>query len=229
MRNQITLYHGSEKIIEKPTFGKGSPFNDYGKGFYCTENFDLACEWAAKRGADVCYVNEYTLNLFDLNILDLSRSPYTILHWITLLLQNRTFTSQSAISSQAKSYLVEHFGLNVDSYDLIKGYRADDSYFSFAKDFVNNTISVQKLARAMKLGKLGIQHTLRSEKAFSGLAYIGYHKVDSEKYFGRYQVRDQKARSDYSRTRGDISMDPDELYIMDILRGGIHSGDPRLQ
>ena len=40
------LYHGSEFLIEKPEFGKGARHNDYGRGFYCAENIELAREWA---------------------------------------------------------------------------------------------------------------------------------------------------------------------------------------
>ena len=40
----MKLYHGSKYIIDKPTFGKGKPYNDYGLGFYCTENIDMAKE-----------------------------------------------------------------------------------------------------------------------------------------------------------------------------------------
>ena len=40
------LYHGSEKIISKPVFGAGKIYNDYGRGFYCTQNIELAKEWA---------------------------------------------------------------------------------------------------------------------------------------------------------------------------------------
>ena len=41
----ITIYHGSEQIVEVPTFGKGKKNNDFGLGFYCTESDDLAKEW----------------------------------------------------------------------------------------------------------------------------------------------------------------------------------------
>ena len=34
----MLLYHGSDHVIEKPEFGAGKKHNDYGKGFYCTEN-----------------------------------------------------------------------------------------------------------------------------------------------------------------------------------------------
>ena len=106
MGKQIKLYHGSDKIVEHPELGKGSAKNDYGQGFYCTAHFELACEWASKNEAANGYANEYVLDLSDLKVLDLSDPAYNILNWITLLIQNRTFTSTSPISEQAKKYLI---------------------------------------------------------------------------------------------------------------------------
>ena len=39
------LYHGSCDKIEKPIFGYGKTYNDYGLGFYCTDSLDMAKEW----------------------------------------------------------------------------------------------------------------------------------------------------------------------------------------
>lgn len=229
MEKLITLYHGSEKIIECPELGKGSPKNDYGQGFYCTEHFELACEWASKAGSADGYVNEYELDLSDLKVLDLSGGAYNILNWITLLVQNRSFVSASPISEQAKRYLIQNFSIDVSGFDVIKGYRADDSYFSFARDFVNNAISVRQLAKAMKLGKLGIQYMLRTEKAFAELNYISSQQVDKAIYHSKYLKRDLDARSEYKNVSGELNTDPNDLYILDIIRGGVKDGDPRIQ
>ena len=228
MPKRIKLYHGSDKIVEHPELGKGSARNDYGQGFYCTMHYELACEWASKNEAVNGYANEYELDLSSLKVLDLSDPAYNILNWITLLIQNRTFTSTAPISKQAQAYLIENFSIDVSDYDVVKGYRADDSYFSFAKDFVNNTISVQQLAKAMKLGKLGIQYMLRTEKAFANLTYVGAQEVDWTIYHAKYLKRDFKARSDYSKSRADLTIDSNELYVLDMIRGGIKHGDPRL-
>lgn len=69
---------------------------------------------------------------------------------------------------------------------MIIGYRADDSYFSFAKDFINNTISVQQLAKAMNLGNLGMQIVLKSQKAFEKIKYITYEIADYRKYYVKF-------------------------------------------
>lgn len=98
----------------------------------------------------------------------------------------RTFDLNNPISIQAKEYILKHFYIDVKLYDVIIGYRADDSYFSFAKDFINNTISVQQLAKAMNLGNLGIQIVLKSQKAFEKIKYITYEIADYRKYYVKF-------------------------------------------
>lgn len=226
MSKIMTLYHGSTERIEHPELGKGKYNNDYGQGFYCTANRDLACEWASKIQGIDGYVNQYELNTSGLNILDLSQ--YDILHWMTMLLKNRTFTLTTPISIQGKAYLTEHFDIDISGYDLIKGYRADDSYFSFAEDFLNNAISVSHLSRAMRLGKLGIQHVLVSQKAFDALLFVQADPVENRVYYPLHMVRDTKARKTYRSSKANLTIDSNEIYLLDILRGGITDGDPRL-
>lgn len=48
-KNNMVLYHGSPDIIEKPSFGYGNKRNDYGVGFYCTQNIELGREWACSK------------------------------------------------------------------------------------------------------------------------------------------------------------------------------------
>ena len=167
----MIIYHGSKDIIEKPEFGKGNQKNDYGLGFYCTENVELAKEWACSNNETNGYANQYEIDLSDYKVLDLREEKYSILNWMALLLKFRTFDVNTPISAQAKEYILENFYVDVEEYDVIIGYRADDSYFSFAKDFINNTISVEQLAEAMRLGELGIQIVLKSKKAFDMLKY----------------------------------------------------------
>ena len=132
----ITLFHGSSKIIERPVFGKGNNRNDYGLGFYCTENIELAKEWACmdKNGG---FVNSYSLNVSSLKILDLSLDEYNILNWLALLVRFRTFKTSNQIAARAKEYLLANFLPDISGFDAILGYRANDSYFAFALDFMS--------------------------------------------------------------------------------------------
>lgn len=222
-----TIYHGSDKIIEKPLFRYGKSYNDYGLGFYCTENIDMSKEWGVSKYSDG-FANIYQIEIDDLTIFNLNNDDYSILHWLTVLLENRTFTTDTALAQEAKNYLLENFTVPYKSYDIITGYRADDSYFSFAQDFINGAISVRQLGNAMKLGNLGTQFVIKSEKAFDALQFKGYEIADSEKWFSKRELRDKSARRQYfdvernKRQRGD-------LYIVQILDEEIKADDPRLR
>ena len=222
----IALYHGSTKIIEKPVLGLGNPKNDYGLGFYCTENLELAKEWASTERSDG-FANSYEMDIEGLDILRLNRKPYHILNWLAILLENRTFVLSQGLPIEAKAYLLENFLPDYEQYDLIIGYRADDSYFSFANAFLNNTISLEQLRKAMYLGKLGEQVVLKSEKAFSKIIFIESIPVDSNLYYPKRQARDRQAREDYQKEKNATSS-VDAVYMIDILREKWTNDDSRL-
>ena len=220
----MIIYHGSKDIVEKPEFGKGNKKNDYGLGFYCTENVELAKEWACFNNETNGYANQYEIDLSAYKVLDLREEKYSILNWMALLLKFRTFDVNTPISAQAKEYILENFYVNVEEYDVIIGYRADDSYFSFAKDFINNTISVEQLAEAMRLGELGIQIVLKSKRAFDTVKYISYELAECKEYYVKRVSRDKKARETYlSGHRQNLVYDG--LFVMDIIRKGLKNGD----
>ena len=216
---RIKIYHGSEFIIRQPKFGVGKIHNDYGLGFYCTEYLNLAQEWACSE-VHGGFANEYTLDLNGLKILNLNDSKYNILHWIALLLKNRDFSIDNELSKAAKEYLLSNYLIDISEYDIVIGYRADDSYFSFARDFLHNIISLQKLEDAMRLGDLGNQIVLISPKAFKQIkfkkAIIAQHDV----FYTLRKKRDDCARKLYLEKRNDLSIIKNEIYIIDILRGG---------
>ena len=193
---KLTLYHGSAKIIETPLFGKGKAYNDYGKGFYCTENEELAKEWACTEDVDG-YANQYEIETNGLRVLDLSSEEYTILHWLALLMKNRKLRLATPVMRRGAEWLKDHFLLDVEAYDVIIGYRADDSYFSFARAFVNNEISLMQLNYAMRLGKLGEQFVLISEKAFDAITFVSHQAADNTIYYARRKARDEEARAAY--------------------------------
>lgn len=221
------LYHGSEQIIEKPQFGKGARTNDYGRGFYCTENIELAKEWACSKNTNG-FANQYELDMTGMSVLNLTSSKYHILNWLAILADNRTYWERSSISEQAKKYLQENFLIEIGDYDIIIGYRADDSYFSFAQDFVANTISLQQLDKAMHLGKLGEQVVLKSQKAFEQIRFIDSVSADAEEYFAKKMLRDKQARQEYRQSKREQA-DINDLYILDIMREGMKNGDARLR
>lgn len=195
-------------------------------GFYCTENIALAGEWACGENADG-FVNQYEINPEGLHILNLSSEQFTILHWLALLVKYRRIRISTSVMKRGVEYLTEHFLPELDRYDAVIGYRADDSYFSFARTFVGNEISLHQLSYAMKLGELGEQFVLKSEKAFASIRFISCEEVSCAVYFPKCKQRDDAARAAFRKelNREDL----DGLFIRDILRERILPDDPRLR
>ena len=224
MEQQITLYHGSQQVIEQPVFGQGKKNNDFGLGFYCTASNDLAKEWAVSSLRNG-FSNRYTLDMEYLNILNLNSPDYTILNWIAVLVEHRLFSIKTPVARRAKRYLIDNFGINVNAFDMITGYRADDSYFDYAESFLNNGISVEQLARAMRLGKLGEQIVIKSQFAFSRLKFEGFDIAEKDHYYVLRKARNDEANRLFTDM---LEEEGDGLYIQDIMRGGIGNDDPRI-
>ena len=223
----MLVYHGSDHIIEKPVYHGSKRTNDYGYGFYTTESIELAKEWACSDQRNG-FANIYEFNPEGLSILHLNSPEYNILNWLAILTKYRSYWQNGSIAEEAKNYLQQHFFVDPAPYDVIIGYRADDSYFTFAQDFVAGTISLKKLSEAMRLGKLGEQIVLKSEKAFEHIRFVGAEPADAETYYEKKALRDREARRAYRSTR-QVSNALNELYMIDIMREGIENGDPRLR
>ena len=157
----------------------------------------------------------------------LNLNDYTTLHWLAILVANRQFAVSTPIMKHGKEWLYKNFLLPLEKYDLIKGYRADDSYFSFAKAFLSNQISYMQLGQAMKLGKLGEQIVIKSKKAFETIKFLGCENVNFQTYYPKKKIRDDCTRTGYKKLLEED--DINGLFIRDILREKITENDPRLQ
>ena len=220
------LFHGSSQIVDRPLYGVGKKTNDYGLGFYCTEDIELAYEWAIDSDRDG-YLNTYELDCGHLTILHLDRKEYKILHWLAILLENRTFNVSNQLASEAKEYIIKNFSIPYKEYDLIIGYRADDSYFAFAQDFLSGSISYQQLEKAMKLGNLGKQVVLISPKAFENITFRGYEIAKNSTYYNRKKERDSSARNTYFESKR-AKRNKGDLFINQIIDEEMKPDDPRL-
>ena len=220
---QLTLYHGSSQMVESPAYGKGRLHNDYGQGFYCTEHLELACEWACVEEGRDGFANEYVLETAGLRFLDLSAEEFTTLHWLALLMEHRIVDARTAVAEAGKRFLHDRYLPDIAGYDVIVGYRADDSYFTFARAFLRNEISLEQLSRSMRLGNLGEQVVLKSRRAFDQLTFVGAEAVDGSRYYPRRLARDDEARASYRREAAAQGLDG--LYLRDLLREeGDHAG-----
>jgi hypothetical protein len=225
---KIVLYHGSPRVVACPSLALARPHNDYGRAFYTTRDWDLAAEWACQRGLDG-FVNSYELWEDDLAVLDLLDGTHSTLEWVALLLAHRHFDLRLPTASLAREELVERFCPDLSDMDVVVGYRADDSYFSYVRSFVENAMPLSVLEQALVLGDLGEQVALVSGKAFAHLTFLDYEQAHADEHYMRFLMRDERARADFlsllERQKPQLS----DLYLIDILREEMTADDPRLR
>lgn len=190
----IILYHGSPNKVVVPQFGFGEGKHDYGKGFYLTENIELAKEWAVCRPDETNgWVHKYELETDDLRILDFQE--HNILSWLAELMKHRDASDSRRYKVLSKKFIAE-YGIDTSEYDVIKGWRANASYFYIAKEFVRDNIDIEILEELLSLGGLGIQYCIKSELAYSKLTEVedGPISVDYSEFNEKYNERDIIAR-----------------------------------
>lgn len=191
---KVILYHGTPDKIVVPTFGLGDEKHDYGKGFYLTENPELAKEWAVCRPNDSNgWVHKYELNTDSLKILDFQERD--VLCWLAELMKHRDASDTKRYKMLATKF-IDKYGLDTDEYDVIKGWRANASYFYIAKEFVRDNIDVDILEELLLLGNLGIQYCIKSPVAYSKLQEVEEDilMVNYDEFNVKYNLRDVEAR-----------------------------------
>ncbi len=193
--SKIILYHGTSDKIVVPVYGGGNDKHDYGRGFYLTGDIDLAREWAVcKPDEQNGWVHKYELDCSGLNILDFK--DHNILAWLAELMKHRDAADSKRYRLLASKF-IDKYGIDTSNYDVIKGWRADASYFYIAKEFVRDNIDVEILEELLSLGGLGIQYCIKSEHAYSQLKELNDEliSVNYTEFNDKYNQRDITARN----------------------------------
>lgn len=191
---KLILYHGTSDKIVQPTYGRGDEKHDYGKGFYLTESSDLAKEWAVCRPNDTNgWLHKFELEIDELKILDFGQN--NVLSWLAELMKHRAAADSKRYRMLADKFIAK-YGVDTRDYDVIRGWRANASYFYIAKEFVRDNIDIEILEELLSLGGLGIQYCIKSELAYSKLHEIpdSLMTVDYAEFNEKYNLRDVAAR-----------------------------------
>lgn len=190
----ITLYHGTYNERVVPEYGRGDEKHDFGKGFYLTDDFELAEEWAVCRPNDTNgWVHKYELKIDGLKILDFRK--FDVLVWLAELMKHRDASDSKRYRMLARKF-IDKYGIDTSQYDVICGWRADASYFFIAKEFVRDNVDMDILENLLLLGGLGIQYCIKSKAAYANLIEVseGLFVVDYAEFNKKYNVRDALAR-----------------------------------
>lgn len=209
---KIILFHGTPDEIVVPAYGRGDDKHDYGRGFYLTESFELAKEWAVCRPNETNgWVHKYELDTTRLKILDFQEKD--ILSWLAELMKHRDAADSKRYRMLAKKF-IEKYGIDTAEYDVIKGWRANASYFYIAKEFVRDNIDIEILEKLLSLGGLGVQYCLVSKLAYTNLCERPdeVFSVQYDEFNEKYNQRDVSARKNMKAL-----IDSDENKVTNVF------------
>lgn len=204
----MKLYHGSPEENFTPKFGLGSDDHDYGRGFYTTAVPELAREWAVgTQSREFGWVHAYDVDLGGLRLFDFTEVG--VLAWLAELMKHRR-ADDSPVYVRDVERFISRYGVDLSGYDVIRGWRADASYFFIAQLFVRNQLDVTALDAMLRLGDLGVQYFFQSEASFARLHEVAAEKerVCASEYRGRYDARDRAAREKMNRIAYDTALNP---------------------
>lgn len=191
---KLLLYHGSAEKVVRPTWGLGNDRHDYGRGFYLTDSAELGREWAVCRPNEMNgWLHQYELDTEGLRILNFEQEH--VLAWLAELMKHRD-AADSKRYRMLSARFIEKYGIDTEGYDVIRGWRANASYFYIAKEFVRDNVDMDILEKLLQLGDLGMQYCIRSPQAYAQLREIpeGLRPVPYAEFNEKYNARDIAAR-----------------------------------
>lgn len=213
----MIFYYGADRPIKKPIFNEGNPSNDYGLGFYLTKDRGLARLWASKF-KDGGYLIEFEVEVEKLKVLNLATiEDDDVLTWLSILISHRFSKEERDENIDNINWLEHNYPFDIADYDAIVGYRADDSYFEYSRDFVKNQISLEILKKAMKLGKLGTQFVLMSKKSFDYIRFIKMEFIPNSNEYNQFRA---KTKTEYHKLKEEDNIY--NTYLRDVMRGKNH-------
>ena len=216
----MRLYHGSLVRDFTPVYGLGNDGHDYGRGFYLTADRELGREWAVgQRVGSDGWLHVYEADLSGLRVFDFSTAG--VLAWMAELMKHRAADDSPRYRRDAIRFIAR-YGVDISGYDVVKGWRANASFFFIARLFVQNQLDVSVLEEMLSLGDLGIQYFFQSPKAFAALREVEDAKepVASDLYKLKFDRRDQEARERMVSLAYDQKRNPLLRTFDDLLKEG---------
>lgn len=160
----MTLYHGSNVVIDEIDLSKSRKGKDFGCGFYLNADKNQAMEMAIRTSRRMMegtpVLNTYK---FDENILNIKDTPLAIkifdgysIEWAEFIMMNRKNLSDTP----------------AHKYDIVIGPIANDTVGLQMRRFIQGYISIGRMIEELKFKKAAIQYFFGTELAISYLEKI---------------------------------------------------------
>lgn len=156
----MILFHGSDKIVEKPAVNYGRNKVDFGQGFYLTSLYEQAAKWARiiafKNGVGRAFINEF--NFDDIKLTSLGSR----------------YKKFSAYDTEWLDYVIDcrNGGNLQNQYDVVEGGVANDNVIDTVENYENGIITAEQALGLLQYKKVNHQICIRSQEALDNLLHF---------------------------------------------------------
>lgn len=163
----MILYHGSSFIIKEPNLEHSREDVDFGRGFYLTEDIEMAKKWASNKKTS--QINEYELDISSLKILKLKPNDT----WLDYVASNRGYVD---------------IKYDDDKYDVIIGPTADDKLYNTLDSYFSGLLSKDIAIKVLNIADFSEQVVLKSEKELENLHFVKSIELSKEEKAHYYEM-----------------------------------------
>jgi len=163
----VILFHGSNTAVSEIKLELCRPYRDFGTGFYLTPYFNQA--WRMADRVSRLYGGEGVVSSFDFNQeaaagLTVRTFDNPSKEWAVFVMNNRNRSFQDTQS----------FECNHDAkYDIVIGPVANDDMVLLFRQYMENIITLEMLARGMEFRHLNSQYSFHTKNAVAALEFKG--------------------------------------------------------
>ena len=157
MNEEITVYHGSQQIVEFPEIRTARFHKDFYFGFYCTLFYEQAKRWAV-RYQQTGTINEYIYTPND--TLKVLKFPKMTEEWLDFIVSCRLG--------------------NPHGYDIVEGPMANDTIFNYVQNFADGKISREAFWALAKFKRPTHQISFHTVNALRTLRFVRGHEIGDE-------------------------------------------------
>lgn len=156
------LFHGSKQgIIGEISYSKAKDFNDFGKGFYCGENYNQAATFIAPYDKSSVYTIYFDSNKLQSIELDVDQE------WMLAIAYYR-----GTLDKYKSNKYIQKIINRIDKADYIIAPIADNKMFNIIDTFINGEITDEQCKHCLAATDLGKQYVFKTQKCLNNLKLL---------------------------------------------------------
>lgn len=189
--DSLLLFHGAKSVIKgEIDISVGRENNDFGKGFYCGENYDQTVSFISR-------FKESCVYFISFNPTSLKSIQYSVdKDWMLSIAYFR-----GKLDKYKNSTIIKRLIDKLENVDYVVAPIADNRMFQIIDSFIEGEITDEQCIHCLAATQLGYQYVFISQKSISQLHILErcYLSKSEKQYYCEIKTHDTKIGDDKSK------------------------------